>query len=970
MKKIILFAMASACFGTVFASPKEVLESARYFWDFADAERMKSFGNVRAGVRLKGIEREESLARGGDGKVAKFEGGWLEIAAEDGGLLQVGEDAFTVFLRVRDLSGKWESPLLGNFGDETKTAFFLRGVDGRSLPMFEAHRKGDKLPSAENWYFGDHEGPRRVKSHTGFIECFWGADKVDAPRFERIRNEADRNFSLYEEVSKAYMRFGVPVEKIGAEGWRDIAVCFSGARISLWVDGVEVEREFPIGKTRRATVPTLIGAMLRDGKIEGGFDGLVDHVAIWDRALTGAEIAGISGGAELVAKREVEILGELPKTPQYLRPRGWSVKNGDCMPFFHDGEFHLFYAVVRRNRHSKWDWGHGAIETRHVSSRDLKNWTWHPDAIEVTEQWEAWNGTGAPGVDADGVWHFYYPCPSYNAEWPFTGVQYAKSFDGGKTFVKQEPHPFFEGGDVDMFYDGDTGLFNLIKGGKSVLSKLPKMPEHTLVVWAKPDDSRQVRSGVFGVFEGMERLGIVFDRGEWLVGGTEGNVVSKKEFRRDKEETVQAKPVQIAMSVRGREVSLFRDGSLSGIYEIKKPLAVGGKTSALIGALRHDGRNVATGQFRGEIFEARIYDKVLSGAELSKLRRGETGSLCPKAWWNFAEGTKDVCGNLPDGDLLGEAKVTGGSLSLRSDGCFRVPQSRAVLVRLETRDFKTFTEARDPLFTADFNLGARTCPHLFEFRGKFYYFGGNNMWVGDKKFGPFKIVNPRRLEELSVPKTAPWKDGRRLLAGFLIDGRWGGNAVIREMVTDDKGRIGTKFVPEMIPEAGAPVELRWRTVAGKVKFEGGKIILDAEEGQVAAVCAEGVPNDFRLGFSAEPLSAGAVYAVDLRARRDADLDDRTRRCRLNVDAKKENMVLETMRDSALTVMRGVTAAGVADLEKRARFEVICKDDIVDVELNETRTLANRYYDARGDCLLLVAKKGRVVFDGMVLRKLE
>ena len=86
--------------------------------------------------------------------------------------------------------------------------------------------------------------------------------------------------------------------------------------------------------------------------------------------------------------------------------------------------------------------------------------------------------------------------------------------------------------------------------------------------------------------------------------------------------------------------------------------------------------------------------------------------------------------------------------------------------------------------------------------------------------------------------------------------------------------------------------------------------------------------------------------------------------------KNERMAFEVMRDSALTIMRGVTAEKIADLEKRARFEVVCKRDIVDAEINQVRTLANRYYDRGGDALLLVAKKGRVVFDAVTLRELE
>ena len=39
---------------------------------------LKVCGDVTVGVRLVDSEREESLVRGGDGKIARFNGGWLQ----------------------------------------------------------------------------------------------------------------------------------------------------------------------------------------------------------------------------------------------------------------------------------------------------------------------------------------------------------------------------------------------------------------------------------------------------------------------------------------------------------------------------------------------------------------------------------------------------------------------------------------------------------------------------------------------------------------------------------------------------------------------------------------------------------------------------------------------------------------------------------------------------------------------------
>ncbi|MCX7007125.1 MAG: hypothetical protein NTY53_07730, partial [Kiritimatiellaeota bacterium] len=69
-------------------------------WKFDGADKtLTARGAVQLGVELAGEERAASLARGGDGKVAQFDGGHLEI----GGLACDPSGAeFTLLLRVRD----------------------------------------------------------------------------------------------------------------------------------------------------------------------------------------------------------------------------------------------------------------------------------------------------------------------------------------------------------------------------------------------------------------------------------------------------------------------------------------------------------------------------------------------------------------------------------------------------------------------------------------------------------------------------------------------------------------------------------------------------------------------------------------------------------------------------------------------------------------------------------------------------
>ncbi|MCL5269853.1 MAG: hypothetical protein M1457_04700, partial [bacterium] len=67
--------------------------------------RLAVVGQVRLGLELEGDARAASLARGGDGRAACFEGGYLRIANDNE--LRIRPDQFTLAIRMRDAEGKW-----------------------------------------------------------------------------------------------------------------------------------------------------------------------------------------------------------------------------------------------------------------------------------------------------------------------------------------------------------------------------------------------------------------------------------------------------------------------------------------------------------------------------------------------------------------------------------------------------------------------------------------------------------------------------------------------------------------------------------------------------------------------------------------------------------------------------------------------------------------------------------------------
>jgi len=149
---------------------------------------------------------------------------------------------------------------------------------------------------------------------------------------------------------------------------------------------------------------------------------------------------------------------------QYWRLRGHNTSVGDCMPFFHEGRYHLVYLFDRRHHMSKW--GLGAHQWAHASTADLIHWEHHPLAIEITEQWEGSICTGSVFCH-DGMFRAFYATRKPDGS-QHLGLAVSRD---GIHFSKTQPNPFAspEKGyhrdhyrDPTVFQDPATGRFHLL----------------------------------------------------------------------------------------------------------------------------------------------------------------------------------------------------------------------------------------------------------------------------------------------------------------------------------------------------------------------------------------------------------------------------------------------------------------------------------------------------------------------------
>ncbi|QEH35545.1 hypothetical protein OJF2_40980 [Aquisphaera giovannonii] len=968
----------ATCEGRVAASDGGTAPAAAAFRDAAATWHLRAaaepgqrhplvaHGEAELGVPLEGDDRAASLARGGDGYAARFgRGGYLEVA---GPAFDPPGAEFTLLVRLRDDAGAWDAPLFGSYGGDAAAGIYLRGVDGATLPFRDLNYAGGPVSTPAAWMFGWPEGPRAIEGSRGVVELLWGGKfgEFSPARAGMLPKGllGGQPPPLAADARDRVQRVFFPMEPTGPKAWHDLIVRGTGARLELWIDGVLVDLEFPLGTTRPAAAPRLVGAAaLPDGKVLAGFRGLIDHAALWHRPLSDAEILGLSGGEAVARERELAILGPMPEQLQYYRVRGHDSKAGDCFPIFHDGTFRLFYLILRRNMHSKWDGGHGGLEIHQASTRNLVHWQHHPAAVPVTEQWEAWNGTGNT-VLHDGKFWMFYPTPDY--EGSKGGIQLATSIDGVH-FSKHPKHPYLPGGDCEVFNDPDPGkrTVHLLKAGPASGRGLPELKDRTLVAWASPADLEQVGAGVLTVEGAGDQAG-QFDSivlGElaprrWMAGSNGFLRTQKGQHASPEEAARPGEWVQLAASYRGRTVTLHRNGALYAQYEIDAPLTLKAGAKVVLGLRHLDRRGDPAAHFRGAIADARVYDVALSGDQIAALRPHEPGPVRPVAWLDFRDGAgADRAGTLPPGELEGSARVRDGALVLDgSRGALVAGGRKVALAHWVSDDCERWTELPEPFLVTDESVVPQMCPHWFRWNDWYYFMGGvEGVFRSRAPYGPWARQIPGRLDNLAVPKTGAFAVNRRILAGFLNDDGWGGNLVLRELVQGEDGSLGTRFVPEMIPASGPPLARPDDEAAMILRSEGGK----------PNHLFKNLPNDARMTLTLSPQGA-TRYGVRVRTS-----DGKSDGTELSLDPAAGRVAYSASTHSASRgpLPGGPSLEAVRGLDRPIRLDIVCRHDIVDVEIDGRHTLVNRYWNPKGDGLAVWAEGGALAVRDVTIRPL-
>jgi sucrose-6-phosphate hydrolase SacC (GH32 family) len=312
---------------------------------------LKVYGLVTTGILLTGNELKASLERGGDGYVAKFDGGYLDGVQGLNDELKLSGSSASFAVRLCNPYGSINGAILGKFGDDTTVAYCIYADSTKTGRIFAAGIGSDEI-----------DGIHRLQS-------------------------------------------GI----MNSEGniWHDVVVRFDGKISQLFIDGNLCDDEVSVGTIRsKNNSHFLIGAEFAEndtsknmipGAVQAAlsnFRGLIDHAAIWNRALSDAEIAKLSNVDQLGDKRP-KYYTEKYRPQFHFTPRKSWMNDPNGLVYY-KGVYHMSYQHMPPGRPGAYkDWGQ-AIST------DLIHWKVLTSSLTPHKTWGGcWSGSAV--VDKDNT---------------------------------------------------------------------------------------------------------------------------------------------------------------------------------------------------------------------------------------------------------------------------------------------------------------------------------------------------------------------------------------------------------------------------------------------------------------------------------------------------------------------------------------------------------------------------------------
>lgn len=168
---------------------------------------------------------------------------------------------------------------------------------------------------------------------------------------------------------------------------------------------------------------------------------------------------------------------------QYFKPGSVTEFVGDCMPFFHERTFHLYY-LLDENHHRARN-GYGGHQWAHAASDDLMHWRQYPLAVPVGDEGEYDYLSICTGSTFyhDGVYYAFYATRRLAEDGTCSEHLCRALSHDGIHFTKDPANPIASPGgwydtrnfrDPVVFRDDATGLFHMLV---TACVRTPEMPD-------------------------------------------------------------------------------------------------------------------------------------------------------------------------------------------------------------------------------------------------------------------------------------------------------------------------------------------------------------------------------------------------------------------------------------------------------------------------------------------------------------
>ena len=288
------------------------------------------------------------------------------------------------------------------------------------------------------------------------------------------------------------------------------------------------------------------------------------------------------------------------------------------------------------------------------------------------------------------------------------------------------------------------------------------------------------------------------------------------------------------------------------------------------------------------------------------------------------------------------------------------------LAHLMSNDLQNW-EVVDPFFVPG-ELTVPECPDYFEWSGWYYLifstFGVAHYRVSKNPFGPWETpaIDTFDGPVARVLKTAEFSGNRRLGVAFLgtrqdnkDDGRlqYAGHAVFREIIQYPDGSLGTRFPLEMIPKTGEMLDLPFRPLTSATFKQEDRIYLAARQGLEVGMLTD-VPENVRITMQIVPKSNSESFGL-----------------RLKGSGNFESGYLLRLSPYERSVdLNGQSILNVEGLDHSCRLEVVLRDDIIDVCVDDRRCLVNRCPGLSGNRLFFFCRNGQVIFQDLQVSPLS